>query len=65
MTNLLANNTLVVEFESSAKHDLRKEKDFYDEFGFSLPQNYSFSRKAAYQYGWDWGPRILTSGIWK
>lgn len=30
-----------------------------------MPQNYSFTRKAAYQYGWDWGPRILTMGIWK
>ena len=30
-----------------------------------MPQNFSFSRKAAYQYGWDWGPRILTVGIWK
>ncbi|MBM3435788.1 MAG: glycoside hydrolase family 2 protein, partial [Bacteroidetes bacterium] len=22
-------------------------------------------RKAPYQYGWDWGPRFVTSGIWK
>jgi beta-mannosidase len=24
-----------------------------------------YSRKAAYQYGWDWGPRLVTVGIWK
>lgn len=24
-----------------------------------------FTRKAPYMYGWDWGPRLLTSGIWK
>lgn len=24
-----------------------------------------FTRKAPYQYGWDWGPRLLTSGIWR
>ncbi len=24
----------------------------------------AFTRKAAYQYGWDWGPRYVTDGIW-
>ncbi len=24
-----------------------------------------FTRKAQYQYGWDWGPRLVTAGIWK
>jgi beta-mannosidase len=24
-----------------------------------------YTRKAAYQYGWDWGPRYVTIGIWK
>lgn len=23
------------------------------------------ARKAGYHYGWDWGPRIVTSGIWR
>jgi beta-mannosidase len=25
----------------------------------------SYIRKAAYEYGWDWGPRFVTSGIWR
>ena len=25
----------------------------------------TYIRKAAYQYGWDWGPRFVTSGIWR
>ncbi len=25
----------------------------------------TYLRKAAYEYGWDWGPRFVTSGIWR
>jgi beta-mannosidase len=25
----------------------------------------SFVRRAAYEYGWDWGPTFVTSGIWR
>ncbi|MCI0472069.1 MAG: glycoside hydrolase family 2 protein [Ignavibacteria bacterium] len=27
--------------------------------------NRLFTRKAAYHYGWDWGPKFVTCGIWK
>lgn len=28
-------------------------------------QTANYMRKAAYQYGWDWGPRVVTEGIWQ
>ena len=28
-------------------------------------QTSSVSRKALYHYGWDWGPRLVSAGIWK
>lgn len=32
---------------------------------YSLPEVRGFSRKAPYHFGWDWGARFLTAGIWK
>jgi beta-mannosidase len=34
--------------------------------GYELPGGARvLTRKAAYQYGWDWAPRFVTSGIWR
>ena len=32
---------------------------------YELPDQRGFTRKAPDQYGWDWGPKLVTSGIWK
>lgn len=32
---------------------------------FSLPETRALTRKAQYQSGWDWGPKLVTCGIWK
>ena len=35
------------------------------EVNYKLPDIRGYSRKAPYQYGWDWGPRFVTCGIWR
>ena len=62
-------NVLVVRFRSPISH----VKSSYDHLGYRLPavndQAHEmvsmFTRKAPYHYGWDWGPRFVTSGIWR
>lgn len=68
-------NKLEVYFHSPIKIDLPK-CDLYD-YGFNTGPDQSqnggifdklvsiFARKAGYHYGWDWGPRLVTSGIWR
>ncbi|MGD2071749.1 MAG: glycoside hydrolase family 2 protein, partial [Gemmatimonadota bacterium] len=29
------------------------------------PPTRAFTRKAAYHFGWDWGPRFVTAGVWR
>ena len=34
--------------------------------GYELPGGIRvMTRKAGFHYGWDWGPRFVTSGIWR
>ncbi|WP_111684928.1 beta-mannosidase [Winogradskyella tangerina] len=59
---LKAENELRLVFEQTSKYeDIEKAKLPYE-----LPEgNRVFIRKAQFQYGWDWGPVLNTSGIWR
>ncbi len=54
-------NELVVKFNSPIKEDSVKAS----KVNCKLPDERAYTRKAPYQYGWDWGPRFITMGIWK
>jgi len=55
-------NKLTVVFQSAVE----KGKEDAKKLNYTLPGDEKiFTRKAQYQYGWDWGPRFVTAGIWK
>ncbi|MBP7155284.1 MAG: hypothetical protein KBA60_04700 [Flavobacteriales bacterium] len=63
----LGNNDLKVIFRSPIKEGARLR----DAYGIQLPHDSDpsgvspYIRKAAYQFGWDFCPRLVTSGIWQ
>ena len=43
-----------------------KTKEAYDKMSTPLPGGQRvMARKAQFHFGWDWGPRFVTSGIWQ
>jgi beta-mannosidase len=61
-------NELRVEFRSPITEALPR----LAKVGYELPaandggeKTSPYTRKAPYQFGWDWGPRLVTCGIWK
>lgn len=68
-------NKLVVYLHSPVKKDLPKYEALPYHYEASNDQSENggllnkrisiFARKAGYHYGWDWGPRLVTIGIWR
>ena len=58
----IGKNKLTIVFESPTKRGQEEAR----KLPYTLPgEEKVFTRKAQYQYGWDWGPRLVTCGIWK
>lgn len=62
-------NKLYIRFRSP----IRETRPQWESNGFNYPADNDhspirtsiFTRKAPYSYGWDWGIRMVTSGIWR
>ncbi len=70
-------NELHIVFRSPINEGIKK----YDAQGYEIPVSDNdlayigkvedrkrvsiYTRKAGYHFGWDWGPRLVTSGIWR
>lgn len=71
ITGLLrqSGNELLIRFRSPMK-EVRplRQRDGFDYPADNDHHNEKLSvytRKAPYQYGWDWGPRLVTTGVWR
>ncbi|MDD6210446.1 MAG: glycoside hydrolase family 2 protein [Bacteroidales bacterium] len=64
-------NTLCIYFHSPVKIGMEKLKaypyhlEISNELAPVGEQTNIFTRKAPFHFGWDWGPRLVTSGIWR
>lgn len=57
-------NELEVRFESPAAF-ASAQRDSFGDLPNPYGEPYNFIRKMACNFGWDWGPQLTTSGIWR
>lgn len=63
--NLIKNNNILeIRFRSPLKYGRSLEAK-YGKLPVALNSERVYLRKAQYSFGWDWGPSLPTSGIWK
>ncbi len=57
-------NRVTVRFDSPIA-TAQAEVDRLGDLPRNYPHPYNFIRKSACNFGWDWGPALVTSGIWR
>jgi beta-mannosidase len=57
-------NVLRVTFASALRF-ARAARDELGDLPRARPEPYNFIRKMACNFGWDWGPTLVTAGIWR
>jgi beta-mannosidase len=62
-------NALQIDFQSAVRVGEERRKAYFEKDALreDTPrfEERSFVRKAQYMYGWDWGPRLVSCGIWR
>jgi len=59
-------NVLAVKFLSPIEEGLRLHRELNEVRLYEGEDNpRAYLRKAQYSFGWDWGPKVATSGIWR
>ncbi|MFD6661838.1 glycoside hydrolase family 2 protein [Micromonospora chalcea] len=57
-------NTLAVRFDSPYRY-AEAHRDRLGDRPNAYPEPFHFIRKTACNFGWDWGPTLVTAGIWR
>ena len=61
-------NSLRIDFQSAVRVGLERKAEYFAKDNLpaetTMFEDRSFVRKAQYMYGWDWGPRLVSCGIW-
>ncbi|HET9141825.1 glycosyl hydrolase 2 galactose-binding domain-containing protein [Actinophytocola sp.] len=57
-------NELSIRFDSAHRYAEALRDTLGDRPG-AYPEPFNFIRKMACNFGWDWGPRLVTAGIWR